>query len=72
MKRFIIEGKKHGIIPSDKAKHWKGNRSKGQNKVYLVGEKPDSEQEQVWLGLQIEQFEDSLNGVNDVPEAKYA
>ena len=72
MKRFIIEGKKHGIIPSDKAKHWKGNRIKGQNKIILVGEKPDSEQEQVWLGLQIEQFEDSLNGVNDVPEAKYA
>jgi len=72
MKRFIIEGKKHGIVPSDTAKHWKGNRSKGQNKVLIVGTKPDAEQEMVWLGLQIEKFQDSLDGVNDVPEAKYS
>lgn len=71
MKRFIIEGKKHGIIPSDKAKHWKGTRIAGQNKVIIIGEKPKEEQEQLWLGLQIEQFQDSLDGVNDVPEAKY-
>ncbi|MBP4772798.1 hypothetical protein ITD52_17715 [Acinetobacter baumannii] len=71
MKRFIIEGKKHGIVPSDKAKHWKGKRSSGQNKVIIIGEKPKDEQEQLWLGLQIEQFQDSLDGVNDVPEAKY-
>jgi putative DNA primase/helicase len=71
MKRFIIEGKKHGVVPSDRAKHWKGKRSSGQNKIIVIGEKPDGEQEQLWLGLQIEQFQDSLDGVNDVPEAKY-
>ena len=72
MKRFIIEGKKHGIVPSDRAKHWKGKRSSGQNKIIIIGEKPSNEQEQLWLGLHIEQFQDSLDGVNDVPEAKYA
>lgn len=71
MKRFVIEGKKHGIVPSEKAKHWKGTRSSGQNKVLIVGEKPEGEQEQIWLGLQIEKFQDSLDGVGDVPEAKY-
>lgn len=71
MKRFVIEGKKHGIVPSEKAKHWKGTRSSGQNKVLIVGEKPEGEQEQIWLGLQIEKFQDSLDGVSDVPEAKY-
>ncbi|MHA3061195.1 DUF5906 domain-containing protein [Acinetobacter sp. ANC 4631] len=72
MKRFIIEGKKHGIVPSDTAKHWKGKRSSGQNKVIIVGEQPKGEQEGLWLGLQIENFQDSLDGVNDVPEPKYA
>lgn len=72
MKRFIIEGKKHGLTPSDRAKHWKGKRSGGQNKVIIIGEKPEGAQEQHWLGLHIEQFQDSLDGVNDVPEAKYS
>lgn len=71
MKRFIIEGKKHSVVPSDKAKHWKGVRSSGQNKIIIIGEKPKEEQEQLWLGLQIEKFQDSLDGVGDVPEAKY-
>ncbi len=66
MKRFIGEGRKHGFIPGDKAEHWKGKMRSGQNKIIVIGVKPVDEKKQEWLGLQIEQFQDSLDGVPEV------
>ena len=66
MKRFIGEGRKHGFIPSEKAKHWKGMKKSGQNKIIIIGVKPDDKKEQDWLGLQVEEFQDSLDGIPEV------
>ena len=66
MKRFIGEGRKHGFIPSEKAKHWKGMKKSGQNKIIIIGVKPDDKKEQDWLGLQVEEFQDSLDGTPEV------
>lgn len=66
MKRFIGEGRKHGFISSEKAKHWKGKTKQGQNKIIIIGAKQDGEKEQDWLGLQVEQFQDSVDGTPEV------
>lgn len=66
LKRFIGEGRKHGFIPSEKPKHWKGKMKSGQNKIIIIGEKPSDQNEQNWLGLQVEEFQDSLDGTPEV------
>lgn len=66
MKRFIGEGRKHGFIPSEKPKHWKGKVKTGQNKIIILGVKPEGQKEQEWLGLQVEEFQDSLDGTPEV------
>ena len=69
MKRFIGEGKKYGIETSRDQEHWKGKRKQGQNKVIIIGQQPNNLAKSHWLGLQIEEFEDRLMGVDsNVPE----
>ena len=41
-------------------------KKSGQNKIIIIGVKPDDKKEQDWLGLQVEEFQDSLDGTPEV------
>lgn len=64
-KRFAIEGYKHSIHSTERSERWQGNRMKGMNKIIMVMPRPDNEPFSRWVGLQIEQFNDTLKGYND-------
>lgn len=64
-KRFAIEGYKHGIHSTERSERWQGNRIRGMNKIIMVMPRPNNEPFSNWVGLQIEQFNDTLKGYND-------
>lgn len=69
LKRFMGEAKKYGIVSTPDQKHWRRpkNRGKGQTKVIIVGDIPAAVSLQDWLGDQIDKFDMSFDGGDNVP-----
>lgn len=66
-KRFAIEGYKHGIRSTERSERWKGRYSNGMNKIIMVKNPPEDNTFATWIGLQIEEFHDTLKGYNSEP-----
>lgn len=69
LKRFMGEAKKYGVVSTPDQKHWRRpqNRGKGQTKVIIVGDVPTTVSMQDWLGTQIDKFDMSFDGGDNVP-----
>ncbi|WP_151838074.1 MULTISPECIES: DUF5906 domain-containing protein [unclassified Acinetobacter] len=69
LKRFMGEAKKYGVASTPDQKHWRRpkNRGKGQTKVIIVGDIPTAVSLQDWLGEQIDKFDMSFDGGDNVP-----
>lgn len=69
LKRFMGEAKKYGVVSTPDQKHWKRpkKRGKGQTKVIIIGDIPTTVSLQDWLGEQIDKFDMSFDGGDNVP-----